>query len=37
MAELKEDEETFRHNDEGSGIGLDKVDLGKKAAHVKAV
>lgn len=37
MTELREDEETFRHNVEGSGIGLDKVDLGEKAAHVEAV
>jgi len=37
MAELREDEESFRHNVEGSGIGLDKADLREKAAHVEVV
>jgi len=35
MIELREDEEKFRHNVEGSGIGLDKDELGEKAAHVE--
>ncbi|KAH8780705.1 general substrate transporter [Hyaloscypha finlandica] len=35
MIELREDEEQFRHNVEGSGIGLDKDELGEKAAHVE--
>jgi hypothetical protein len=37
MQELREDEEQFRHNAEGSGIGLDKDDLGEKSAHVESV
>jgi hypothetical protein len=37
MAELKEDEVAFRHNVEGSGIGLDKEEYGEKSAHVEAV
>ncbi|PMD54095.1 general substrate transporter [Hyaloscypha bicolor E] len=35
MIELREDEEQFRHNVEGSGIGLDKDEMGEKAAHVE--
>lgn len=37
MQEVKEDEESFRHNVEGSGIGINKDDLGEKSAHVEAV
>lgn len=37
MNELKEDEEIFRHNVEGSGLGLSKEELGEKAAHVEMV
>ncbi|TGO89715.1 hypothetical protein BPOR_0097g00190 [Botrytis porri] len=36
LRELKEDEETFRRNVEGSGIGLDK-DGNGKGAHVEVV
>lgn len=35
MKELREDEEQFRHNVEGSGIGLDKDEMGEKTAHVE--
>jgi len=37
MAELREDEESFRHNVEGSGLDLRKDELGEKAAHVEMV
>ncbi|CZR64094.1 related to quinate transport protein [Phialocephala subalpina] len=37
MLELRSDEESFRRNVEGSGIGLDKDEFGEKAAHVEAV
>lgn len=37
MQDLRDDEEQFRHNVEGSGIGLDKEELGEKSAHVEAV
>lgn len=35
MRELREDEEQFRLNVEGSGIGLEKEDMGEKAAHIE--
>jgi hypothetical protein len=37
MLELRADEESFRRNVEGSGIGLDKDEFGEKSAHVEAV
>lgn len=37
MKELHEDEELFRQNVEGSGLGLSKEELGEKAAHVEIV
>ncbi|KAH6671692.1 general substrate transporter [Halenospora varia] len=37
MKELNEDEEAFRRNVEGSGIGLEKENLGEKAAHLETV
>src|SRR6187402_1044835 len=37
MQELRDDEEAFRHNVEGSGIGLDKDEMGEKAAHYEVV
>jgi sugar porter (SP) family MFS transporter len=37
MKELHEDEEAFRHNFEGSGISLDKEQLGEKVSHVEMV
>ena len=37
MAELQEDEIAFRHNIQGSGIGLDKEEYNEKSAHVEAV
>jgi len=37
MRELHEDEEIFRHNIEGSGIGLGKEELGEKREHVEMV
>jgi len=37
MQELKTDEELFRRNVEGSGIGLEKGDLGEKATHYEVV
>jgi hypothetical protein len=37
MAELAEDEESFRKNVEGSGLGLEKDELGEKKAHVEVV
>lgn len=37
MKELHEDEEIFRHNVEGSGIGLSKEGLREKSAHVEEV
>jgi hypothetical protein len=37
MRELHEDEEIFRHNVEGSGIGLSKDTLGEKATHFETV
>lgn len=36
LRELKEDEEAFRRNVEGSGIGLDK-EGNEKSAHVEVV
>ena len=35
MVELREDEEQFRHNVKGSGIGLEKEEMGEKAAHLE--
>ena len=37
MQELHEDEEIFRHNIEGSGIGLGKEGMGEKSAHCETV
>jgi len=37
LAELKEDEEQFRHNVQGSGIGLDKDEMGEKTGHLETV
>jgi len=37
MKELHADEELFRRNVEGSGLGLSKGELGEKAAHVEIV
>ncbi|EPE24951.1 MFS general substrate transporter [Glarea lozoyensis ATCC 20868] len=37
MAELAEDEESFRRNVEGSGLGLEKDEFGEKKAHVEVV
>jgi hypothetical protein len=37
MQELQEDEQVFRKNIEGSGLGLSKEELGEKAAHVEIV
>ena len=37
MLELRSDEESFRRNVEGSGIGLDKDEFGEKGAHVEAI
>jgi len=36
LRELKDDEEAFRRNVEGSGIGLDK-EGNEKSAHVEVV
>jgi hypothetical protein len=36
MAELQEDEIAFRHNVQGSGIGLDKEEYSEKSTHVEA-
>jgi hypothetical protein len=37
MKELHDDEEIFRKNVEGSGLGLGKDELGEKSAHVEVV
>jgi hypothetical protein len=37
MQELVEDEESFRKNVEGSGLGLDKDEMGEKKVHVEVV
>jgi len=37
MAEIREDEAAFRHNAEGSGLGISKDSLGEKAAHLESV
>lgn len=37
LEELKNDEELFRRNVEGSGIGLDKDEMGEKAGHLETV
>jgi hypothetical protein len=37
MRELTEDEEIFRHNVEGSGLGLGKDDLGEKSQKIETV
>ncbi|KAK0111493.1 hypothetical protein ONS95_001848 [Cadophora gregata] len=37
LVELKEDEEQFRHNVAGSGIGLNKDEMVEKAGHLETV
>lgn len=37
LQDLKEDEEQFRRNAEGAGIGLDKDEMGEKVGHVEVV